>query len=236
MFTKQHNGYFIAALVYVDDAFLTGDDSHGIFALKQALHNAFTIKDLGLARYFLGLEICRYDQGIMISQRKYILDILDDLGLSACKPPSIPLPTNLKLSVDQAAILSNPESYRRLIGRLLYLNLSRPDVSYAIQHLSQFVTYPRAPHMEAAIHVVKYLNNTINKGLFYPTSSDLSLTAYSDADWGRCISARRSLTGYCIFLGHSLVSWKTKKKKNRKQFLNPPLNLNTEVCQKQLVK
>jgi len=137
------------------------------------------------------------------------------MGLTACKPTFVPLPTNLKLSIDQGPLLPDPERYRRLIGGLLYLNLSRPNVSYAIQHLSLFLTQPRTPHMEAAIHVVKYFKSTINKGLFYLSSPDLSLTAYSDADWGRCMSSRRYLIGYCVFLGDSLVSWKIKKKKKK---------------------
>lgn len=184
LFTKRNKGRFIAALVYVDDVLITGDDAPGISALKQVLNEAFTIKDLGLARYFLGLEICRSDKGIIISQRKYIMDILANMGLTACNPTSFPPPTNLRLSTDQGSVLPNPESYKRLIGRLLYLHLSRHDVSYAIQHLSQFGTQPRMPDTEAAIHVMKYLEGTINKGLFYSASCDLFLTAYSDADWG----------------------------------------------------
>jgi len=108
-------------------------------------------------------------------------------------------------------LLPKPEVYRRLIGRLLYLNITRPDISYSVQHLSQFVNQPREPHLQVAFHLLRYLKGTVNAGLFYSASSDLSLSAYTDADWGRCISTRRSLTGFCIFLGNCLVSWKTKK-------------------------
>ncbi|KAK9683124.1 hypothetical protein RND81_10G118500 [Saponaria officinalis] len=97
--------------------------------------------------------------------------------------------------------------------RLLYLNLTRPDISYSVQHLSQFLSEPRKPHLQAAIHVVKYLKGTLNVGLFYSSTSSLSIEAYSDADWGQCAFTSRSLSGYCVFLGSSLVSWKTKKQK-----------------------
>ena len=110
-------------------------------------------------------------------------------------------------------MLANPEPYRRVIGRLLYLTLTRPDISYAVQHLSQFLQQPTDLHYQAALHVLRYLKGTPNKGLFYPSHNDLQLYAYSDADWGSCRMSSRSLTGYCVFLGGSLVSWKTKKQK-----------------------
>jgi len=143
----------------------------------------------------------------MINQRKYIVDMSNNLGLNACKLASFPLITNLKLSTDQGDLLTDPGYNRRLIGKPRYLNLSKPNVSYAMQHLSQFLNQHRAPLVEAAIHV-KYLKGTVSKGLFYPTSSTLSSIAYSDADGGYCLSSKRSLTGYCIYLGDLLVSWR----------------------------
>jgi len=86
-------------------------------------------------------------------------------------------------------------------------------MSYAIQHLSQFLSHPREPHMQAALHLLRYLKGTINTGLFYPSQTDLALQGYTDADWGRCMFSRKSITGYCIFLENSLISWKTKKQK-----------------------
>jgi len=123
----------------VDDLLIIGDDAAGITKLKQSLHTAFTIKDLGLARYFLGVEIARSSQGTLLNQRKYVLDILTDVGLIGAKPARFPLPKGLHLSTDVGNILRQPDSYRRLVGRLLYLTLTRPDISYAVQHLSQFL-------------------------------------------------------------------------------------------------
>ncbi|XP_021760604.1 uncharacterized protein LOC110725431 [Chenopodium quinoa] len=109
--------------------------------------------------------------------------------------------------------MQDPEVYRRLIGKLLYLNLTRPDISYIVQQLSQFLNAPRAPHYLAATYVLRYLKGTLNYGLFYAANVDLKLSTYCDADWGNCLDSGRSLTGYCIFLGSSLISWKTKKHK-----------------------
>lgn len=109
--------------------------------------------------------------------------------------------------------MTEPEQYRRVIGKLLYLNLTRPDISYSVQQLSQFMQAPRKPHLQAALHVIGYLKGTSDWGLFYSTTSDLNITGFCDADWGTCAFSGRSLTGYCIFLGESLISWKTKKQK-----------------------
>ncbi|KAK9675865.1 hypothetical protein RND81_11G036900 [Saponaria officinalis] len=129
------------------------------------------------------------------------------------KPAPFPLPKGLHLSVDEGELLLEPEVYRRLIGRMLYLNLTRPDLSYVVQHLSQFLSAPREPHMQAAKHVVRYLKGTARATLFYSAQTDLQLRAYCDADWGSCQFSCRSLTGHCVFLGKSVVSWKTKKQR-----------------------
>jgi len=133
--------------------------------------------------------------------------------MTGCKPAKFPLPQGLKLSSITGPVLDDPEPYRRLIGRLLYLTLTRPDISYAVQHLSQFLRSLAEPHYQAVVHVLRYLKGTVNKGLFYPADCDLCLHAYCDADWGSCRFSARSVTGYCVFLGSSLISWKTKKQK-----------------------
>ena len=123
-------------LVYVDDLLITRDDVLSITQLKAKLHDAFTIKDLGLARCFLGIEIARSTTGTFMNQRKYILDILADTGLTAAKPAKFRMAKGLKLSTEMGDLLAAPETYRRIVGRLLYLTLTRPNISYAVQHLS----------------------------------------------------------------------------------------------------
>lgn len=157
LFVKVQGESFTAALVYVDDILITGNSPQEITTLKTALDDKFTIKDLGLAKYFLGIEICKTALGTHLNQRKYILDLLTDAGLTAAKPNPSPLPTNLKLSLDKGTPLSDPGAYRRLVGRLLYLTMTRPDISYVVQHLSQFVSSPKDVHMQAALHLLKYL-------------------------------------------------------------------------------
>ncbi|XP_057958838.1 uncharacterized mitochondrial protein AtMg00810-like [Malania oleifera] len=122
--------------------------------------------------------------------------------------------SNLKLKQSDSAFLDDSTSYRRLIGRLLSLTMTRPDLSYSIQVLSQltqFMDKPTQSHMDAAYQVLKYIKGTPGQGIFFPSSSSLHLKAYSDSDWASCPDTRRSVTGYCVFLGDSLISWKSKK-------------------------
>lgn len=107
--------------------------------------------------------------------------------------------------------LQNPSEYRRLIGRLMYLTISRPDIAFAVNKLSQFMSHPKQPHLQAVHHLLRYLKGSTGTGLFFPASATLTLTAYVDADWGSCASTRRSTTGYFVYLGDALVSWKSKK-------------------------
>ncbi|KAL2251504.1 UNVERIFIED_CONTAM: Retrovirus-related Pol polyprotein from transposon RE1, partial [Sesamum indicum] len=182
-----------------------------ISEIKSHLHSLFTIKDMGKARSFLGLEIFRSEAGTLISQSKYIKDIIADVGLTQAKPTNTPLPVGIKLNADVGEQLEDPGPYRRLLGRLLYLGFSRPDVCYGTQQLSQYMQFPCREHWNAALHLVRYLKGSINKGLFFNTQDNFELKAFCDADWATCEDTRRSLTGYYIFLRDFLVSRKTKK-------------------------
>ncbi|KAL2239212.1 UNVERIFIED_CONTAM: Retrovirus-related Pol polyprotein from transposon RE2 [Sesamum indicum] len=211
LFIKDTPSGPMVLLVYVDDILLTGPSISTIQDVKTYLHNLFTIKDIGDARYFLGLEIARCSDGLYISQTKYVMDIIRDTGLCQSRPASTPFPQGLRLQSTSDDPLPKPDSYRRLVGRLLYLGFTRPDISHSVQQLSQFLTHPCESHWQAALHVVRYLKSCPSKGLLFPSQSSLTLTAYCDADWATCPDSRRSLTGFCIFLGPALISWKTKK-------------------------
>ncbi|KAL2253080.1 UNVERIFIED_CONTAM: Retrovirus-related Pol polyprotein from transposon RE1 [Sesamum indicum] len=188
-----------------------GPSEHTLSEIKLYLDRLFTIKDLGEARFFLGLEIARSNQGITITQAKYIKDIVDDAKLASAKATTTPFPAGFKLTAYEDELLTNPEQYRRLLGRLLYLGFSRPDICYAMQQLSQFMQWPCKGHWDAALNIVRYLKGTMHIGLFFAADSNFDLVSFCDADWAACKDSRRSLTGYCIFLGDSLISWKTKK-------------------------
>ena len=163
---KVTSSDFTALLVYVDDIVLAGTSTSEISHVKQLLHQSFKIKDLGQLRFFLGFEIARTTDGIFLNQRKYTLELLEDSGLLASKPSSVPFDPTIKLSITEGQQLEDPSIYRRLIGRLIYLTNSRPDISYAVQHLSQYVSNPFMTHYQAAIRILRYLKSVPAKGLF----------------------------------------------------------------------
>jgi hypothetical protein len=136
---------------------------------------------------------------------------LKDSGLLGSKPTVTPLDPSAKLHQDKGKLYEDVSSYRRLIGKLLYLTNTRPDISFATQQLSQFLQKPTVSHYKAACRVVRYLKQNPGIGLFFPRDSDIQVLGYSDADWAGCLDTRCSTSGYCFFIGTSLVSWKAKK-------------------------
>jgi len=197
--------------VYVDDVVLAGNSLTEFTTIKSILHDKFKIKDLGLLKYFLGLEVAHSSKGISLCQRKYCLDLIDDLDLLGAKPVSTPSDPTVKLHHDSSAPYLDIPSYRRLMGRLLHLNTTRPDITFITQQLSQFLTNLSQVHYNVGMRVLKYLKSCPGSGIFFPRYSNIHLQGFSDADWAGCKDTRRSISGKCFFIGKSLISWRTKK-------------------------
>jgi hypothetical protein len=122
-----------------------------------------------------------------------------------------PMEVNVKYRSEEGDLLADPTMFRQLVGSLNYLTITRLDISFAVQQVSQFMQTPRHLHLAAVRRIIRYLRGSLGRGLFFPTNSPLRLVAYSDADWAGCPDTRRSVTGWCMFLGDSLISWKSKK-------------------------
>uniref|UniRef100_A0A2N9G5A4 Integrase catalytic domain-containing protein n=1 Tax=Fagus sylvatica TaxID=28930 RepID=A0A2N9G5A4_FAGSY len=208
---RRSDGRCIILLVYVDDIILTGDDTPGITHVKQSLGKVFEVKDLGALKYFLGIEVARSRHGISLSQRKYTLDLLQETGMLGCRPASTPMDPNLKLSVESGELISNPSMYQRLVGRLIYLTNTRPDLTFAVSVVSQFMHAPRTSHLDAVYHILRYVKTSPGLGLFYSAGHQSGLSCFTDADYAGSQTDRRSTTGLSTFYGNHLISWKSKK-------------------------
>ncbi|KAM6551339.1 hypothetical protein CsatB_001147 [Cannabis sativa] len=211
LFTRGSNVDFIALLVYVDDIIITGPNIDLLHQLQDSLNDQFQLKALGPLKYFLGFEIAKSDDGVFLSQRKYTLQLFEDTGYTCSKPAKTPMDPRTKFDNEQGHLLDDPSSYRQLIGRLLYLTLSRPDITFAVNTLSQFMLSPRTTHIQAIHHLLRYLKGSPGQGLLYSSKSSLHLKGFSNSDWAACPTTRRSVTGFCKFIGYCLISWKIKK-------------------------
>jgi len=166
LFSYNNDGIFVHVLVYVDDLIISGSCPDAVAQFKSYLESCFHMKDLGLLKYFLGIEVSRNAQGFYLSQRKYVLDIISEMGLLGARPSAFPLEQNHKLSLSTSPLLSDSSRYRRLVGRLIYLAVTRPELSYSVHTLAQFMQNPRQDHWNSAIRVVRYLKSNPGQGIY----------------------------------------------------------------------
>ncbi|KAJ0927704.1 putative RNA-directed DNA polymerase [Helianthus annuus] len=213
LFLKRRGKFVTCLIIYVDDMIITGNDEEEIKKLKANLFMEFEMKDLGRLKYFLGIEVMRSKQGIFICQKKYILDLLAETGMIDCKPADTPMIMNHKLHMEEEAELADRERYQRLVGKLIYLSHTRPDIAYAVGVVSQFMHQPQVSHMEAVWRIIRYLKGTTSYGILFQPNKHLKIQAYTDADWAGDKGNRRSTSGYFTLVGGNLVTWKSKKQK-----------------------
>ena len=198
-------------IVYVDDIILTGSYAEELNELKNVLAREFEVKDLGSLKYFLGMEVARSKKGIVVSQRKYVLDLLKETGMLGCKPAATPMESTYKAGLEKESPPIDKGRYQRLVGKLIYLSHTRPDIGFSVSVVSQFMNNPNEEHLEAVYRILRYLKMTPGKGLFFGKSNKKSVEIYSDADWAGSITDRRSTTGYCSYVWGNLITWRSKK-------------------------
>ncbi|GJX60795.1 retrovirus-related pol polyprotein from transposon TNT 1-94 [Tanacetum coccineum] len=213
-FSSQKSGKgdtHLNVLVYVDDLIISGNNSNEVTTFKAYLSRCFNMKDLGALKYFLGIKVAQNSEGIFLCQRKYALDIIFEAGLLGAKPANIPLEQHHRLALADGEEIRDPKRYRRFVGCLIYLTITRPELSYCVHVLSQFMQLPLEEHWQATVRVVRYIKDNPGQGIFLHVDNDLRLYGYCDSDWASCPMTRRSLTGYFVLFGNSPISWKTKK-------------------------
>ncbi|PRQ43270.1 putative RNA-directed DNA polymerase [Rosa chinensis] len=214
LFLKHQQGKVTALIIYVDDMVITGNDTVEMDRLQRQLASEFEMKDLGELKYFLGIEVARGREGIYLCQRKYVLDLLTETGLLDCRPIDTPIEQNHCLAEYPDQVPTDRACYQRLVGRLIYLAHTRPDIAYAVSVVSQFMHNPSESHMDAVMRILKYLKSAPGRGvLFSKHNNILEVCGFTDADWAGNITDRRSTSGYFTFVGGNLVTWKSKKQK-----------------------
>uniref|UniRef100_A0A1S4AC39 Uncharacterized mitochondrial protein AtMg00810-like n=1 Tax=Nicotiana tabacum TaxID=4097 RepID=A0A1S4AC39_TOBAC len=196
----------MVVLVYVDGLLIIGDDPLLIQETKANLQQSFKITDLGALKYFLGIKFARGNDGILMHQRKYALELISDLGLSRAKPIGAPFKLNQRLTTIEFDFhfgahddppLDDPGPYQRLLGRLLYLTITMLDIEFDVQCLSQFMHSPKYSHLEAALRLVRYVKQAPGQRILMSSTFEFHLHAYCDADWVVFPNTRHSITDYC---------------------------------------
>lgn len=200
-------------LVYVDDILVTGNNEKMVRNVLASFADRFSIKDPTDLHYFLGIEVTRSSSGMHLMQRKYIADLLAKNNMTDAKPVTTPLPTSPKLTLTTGEPLPDASQYRSVVGSLQYLAFTRPDISYAVNRLSQFMHKPTHDHWQAAKRVLRYLSGTQTHGIYLHASSPLTLHAFSDADWAGDTDDYVSTNGYVIYIGSNPISWSSKKQR-----------------------
>lgn len=211
LFTKVSSTDTIVILIYVDDLMICGSNLEAIQHIQNMLSSVFHMKHLGPLTYFLGIEVSRSNSGFFLSQRKYTIDLIAAYGLSDAKPLTLPMDPNTKITSDIGTRLDDATPFQRLMGKLIYLTITRPDIAFSVHLLSQYMHSPTSTHMQAAKRLLRYLLHSPAQGILLASSSAAHLQAYCDSDWASCPTTRRSTTGYCVLLGNSPISWKAKK-------------------------
>ncbi|XP_071712682.1 uncharacterized mitochondrial protein AtMg00810-like [Rutidosis leptorrhynchoides] len=197
-------------LLYVDDIVLTASSTSLLQRIIQSLHKEFAMTDLGPLNYFLGISASRTATGMFMSQKQYAIEILERAGMTYCQPCRTPVEPGAKLTTHGPPV-QDPTLYCSIAGALLYLTFTRPDISYAVQHIFLFMHDLREQHLHALKRIVRYVQGTLDMGLQLYALSTTTVVAYSDADWAGCPTTRRSTSGYCVFLGNNLLSWSSKR-------------------------
>ena len=200
LFYKRDGDDITLLIVYVDDMIVTGNNLKKIEKLQNYLSKEFEMKDLGALKYFLGIEVSRSKHGLFLSQRKYVLDLLSETGNSACQPVGTPIEMNHGLSIYPDQTPANKERYQKLVGKLIYLTHTRPDLSYAVSVVSQFMHNPSDRHMDAVNRILAYLKSSPGKGIMFTKHGHLDIVGYTDSDFAGSKLDRKSTSGYVSFV------------------------------------
>ena len=188
-----------------------GSSSTLVEEFKSSMMSSFEMTDLGLLHYFLGLEILQDEAGVFIFQKKYAADLLKKFNMSNCKMVATPMNANQKLQQEDGAEGANQKQFRSLVGGLIYLTHTRPDISFSVGVVSRFMSNPSKQHYGVAKRILRYIAGTLNYGIWYTHVTNFRLVGFTDSDWASSLDDRRSTSGYVFGLGSGAITWNSKK-------------------------
>jgi histone deacetylase 1/2 len=191
----------VFVLVYVDDIIVASSSLTATKALLKDLEADFALKDLGDLHFFLGIEVKRTSDSLVLSQQRYATDVVKRANMWNCRPVDTPISASEKLSLTDGDKLGEDDStkYRSVVGALQYLTLTRPDLSFAVNKVCQFLHSPTTVHWSAVKRILRYVKGTLDVGLKLRKSTSTIVSAFSDADWAGCVDDRRSTGGFAVF-------------------------------------
>jgi len=235
LFVKHVGNDFLLVQIYVDDIIFCGSSNALVSEFSSCMSREFEMSMMGELTYFLGFQIKQSSEGIFLHQAKYTKDLLKKFEMQDCKPITTPMGTTSSLDPDEDGEPVDQKEYRSMIGSLLYLTASRPDIHFAVCLCARFQASPRASHRQAVKRIMRYIKSTIDFGLWYSSSSTLALLGYSDADFAGCRIDRKSTSGNCFFLGSSLVAWSSRKQSSVAQSTAEAEYVSAASCCSQLL-
>jgi hypothetical protein len=205
LFIRQQGTHKLIAQIYVDDIIFGATLDSLAHEFSEEMKQEFEMN------YFLGLEVKQTVEGIFISQSKYARDLVKRFGLDGKSHARTPMSTSVKISSDLAGKSVDPSLYRSMIGSLLYLTASRPDIAFSVGVCARFQANPKESHLTAVKRIIKYVNDTLSYGIWYSRETNLVVAGYSDADWAGNAEDRKSTSGGCFYVRNNLVAWMSKK-------------------------
>ena len=211
LFTKVIQNEILLVQIYVDDIIFGSTNEKLCKQFSELMQKEFEMSMMGELKFFLGLQIHQGQNGIFISQRKYTHELLKKFKMDESKPVATPMCTSTKLDKDKTGKDVDKKLFRGIIGSLLYLTASRPDIMNAVCVCARFQAEPKESHLLAVKRILRYLKGTTDLGLWYPKNNKFNLIGYSDADFAGCNIDRKSTSGICHLLGDCLVSWASRK-------------------------
>ncbi|XP_017618008.1 uncharacterized mitochondrial protein AtMg00810-like [Gossypium arboreum] len=207
----ENDRKLLMVCLYVDDLIFTGNDQIMFDKFKKSMMAEFDMSDLGRMHYFLGIEVAQSDTGIFISQRKYVQEILKKFQMADCNPVGKPTETSLKLVKDDNGRDVDNTLYKQIMGSLMYLTTTRPNITYTVNLICRFMECPKEMYLQTAKRIFRYLQGTIDYGILYKKAEKSALIGFMDSDYAGDQDDRKNTSGYVFMLGSGAVSLSSRK-------------------------